>query len=33
MKTLFARLSIALLAIIGMTGTAFFFIERYSTQL
>lgn len=32
MKTLFARLSLALLGIVLLTGSAFFLVERYSTQ-
>lgn len=32
MKTLFAKLSVALLAIVVLTGSAFFLVERYSTQ-
>ncbi len=31
MKTLFAKLSLALLAIVILTGSAFFLVERYST--
>ena len=33
MKTLFAKLCVALLAIIGLLGTGFFFIEQVSTRL
>jgi len=32
MKTLFAKLSLALLGIVVLTGSAFFMVERYSTQ-
>ncbi len=32
MKTLFARLSVAFLAIILLTGGGFFFVDQYSTQ-
>ncbi len=32
MKTLFAKLSLALLGIVVLTGSAFFLVERYSTQ-
>ena len=32
MKTLFAKLSLALLGIVVLTGSAFFLLERYSTQ-
>ena len=32
MKTLFAKLSLALLGIVLLTGAAFFLVERYSTQ-
>jgi signal transduction histidine kinase len=32
MKTLFAKLSLALLGIVLLTGSAFFLVERYSTQ-
>jgi signal transduction histidine kinase len=32
MKTLFAKLSLALLGIVVLTGSAFFVVERYSTQ-
>ena len=32
MKTLFAKLSLALLGIVVLTGGAFFLVERYSTQ-
>ena len=32
MKTLFAKLSLALLGIVILTGSAFFLVERYSTQ-
>ena len=32
MNTLFARLSLALLAIVLLTGSAFFMVERYSTR-
>jgi len=31
-KTLFAKLSLALLGIVVLTGSAFFLLERYSTQ-
>jgi len=32
MKTLFAKLSLALLGIVLLTGTALLLVERYSTQ-
>jgi signal transduction histidine kinase len=32
MKTLFSKLSLALLGIVVLTGSAFFLVERYSTQ-
>ena len=32
MRTLFAKLSVALLGIVILTGSAFFLVERYSTQ-
>lgn len=32
MKTLFAKLSLALLGIVILTGSAFFMVERYSTE-
>ena len=33
MNTLFAKLSVALIVVIGLMGTAFFVVERISTQL
>ena len=32
MRTLFSRLSLALLSIVTLVGTGFFFVERFSTQ-